>query len=354
MPTVLHLLGASTGGIRRHVATLAAAQEADGWKVAVAGPAGVMDGLGREQHDVAVGTGLAALVDLRGVRRLGSEVDIVHAHGLKAGWTARLAGLGPKTVVTIHNLVLDEAAGRGAPVLRRLEAALPGQVAATIAISPEIKEHFAGSRAHDRITVVAPVGPMPRVTRGRDEVRSELGLGATERLVAQVGRLHPQKDVDNLIEASRTFAPDVSVVVIGEGPEEVRLRRVLAATPDAPVRLAGAKPDAANYLAAADVVVSAARWEGFGLVIGEALRLGRPVVATDVGPVSTMVVPNRTGLLVPPGDPEAISDAVNSLLDDPTHARRLGEEGARHMEQAFPMADLVDAVVDVYRSILEA
>lgn len=352
MNSVLHLLGPSTGGIRRHVAVLASAQEAEGWRVAVAGPSGVMAGLDRDQHDLAVGAGLGSVRSLRSLRRLGSEVDIVHAHGLKAGWTARAAGLGAKTVLTVHNLVLAEAAGRSAVVLRPLEKALPGQVAATIAISTEIAEHLTGTLDR-RIVVIPPVGPSPVVTRSAAEVRAELGISDGMRLVVQVGRLHPQKDVDNLIAASRNWPADVVTVVVGEGPDERRLRTVLAETPDAAVHLVGSKPDAPNYLSAADVVVSAARWEGFGLVIAEALRLGRPVVATDVGPVSTMVIDGRTGLLVAPEDPDALGAAVGSLLDDPDRARRLGAEGARHMEQAFSVSELIDEVEKVYRAVMD-
>lgn len=352
MSSVLHLLGPSTGGIRRHVAVLADALEERGWDVTVAGPSGVMSGLGRAQHDVSIAFGPRLLPAVAQVRRLARHVEVVHAHGLKAGWVAVAAGLGPRTVVTIHNLVLDEATGRAAPVLRRLEIMLPRRVAATIAISSQIEQYLANGVRSPEIRVVPPVGPAPVVTRDREDVRRELGVIDGQHLVVQVGRLHPQKDVDNLIDAARGLSQNVAVVVVGEGPEEVRLHRLLDENQAVPVTLVGAKPDAANYLAAADVVVSSARWEGFGLVIAEALRLGRPVVATDVGPVSTMVIDGRTGLLVPPEDPGALQRAIMSLLERPELAHTLGEQGARHMELTFPMSALVDGVEATYLALL--
>ncbi|MEO6987515.1 MAG: glycosyltransferase family 4 protein [Aquihabitans sp.] len=352
MSSVLHLLGPSTGGIRQHVAVLAEALEERGWDVSVAGPPGVMKGLGRGQHDVPIAFGPKLISAVVEVRRLARQVDVIHAHGLKAGWVAVAAGVGGRTVVTVHNLVLDEATGRGAPVLRRLELRLPRRVAATIAISSQIEEHLADAAKGRELRVVAPVGPEPVVTRDREDIRRELGVTDGQRLVILVGRLHPQKDVDNLIDAARGLPGDVAVVVVGSGPDEARLRKILAAEPDTPVSLVGPRPDAANYLAAADVVVSSARWEGFGLVIGEALRLGRPVVATDVGPVSTMVIDGRTGLLVPAEDPTALRQAITSLLDRPDHAHALGVQGARHMELTYPMSELVDGVEATYRAML--
>lgn len=353
MASVLHLLGPSTGGIRRHVAVLADALEDRGWDVSVAGPAGVMRDLDRAQHDVPIAFGPRLPRAITAVRRQARHVDVIHAHGLKAGWVAVAAGLGARTVVTVHNLVLDEATGRAAPLLRRLEVLLPRRVGATIAISSQIEQHLTAPGLERRLRVVPPVGPTPVVTRNRDDIRAELGLADHERLVVQVGRLHPQKDVDNLIGAARGLPADVRVVVVGEGPDEARLRTVLAKEPNTSVTLVGAKPDAANYLAAADVVVSAARWEGFGLVIAEALRLGRPVVATDVGPVSTMVIDGETGLLVPAENSPALREALLSLLEQPDRAHDLGQRGSHHMEQTFPMSALVDGVEATYLALLE-
>ncbi len=352
MTRILHVLGPSSGGIRQHVAVLAAGLEARGIEVTVAGPDGVMAGLGREQHVVPVGLGPSAPLAVARLRPLVRAHDLVHAHGLSAGWLAWAAGAGPSLVVTVHNLVLDEAAGRAAPVLRRIEGALPGRAAASIAISEPMRQRFAAHRGVERMRVIAPVGPEPVPTRTRAEVRRELGLGEDRPLVVLVGRLHPQKAIDTLVRATPALSADAHVVVVGEGPQRAELEALVGALDLGDrLTLAGARPDAASYLAAADVVVLCSRWEGFGLVIAEALRLGRPVVATDVGPIGAMVRDGETGRLVPPADPDALGRAINELLGDRSHAEELGRAGAELMARQYAPGALIDQVAAVYHVV---
>jgi glycosyltransferase involved in cell wall biosynthesis len=353
LTSVLQVLGPSSGGIRRHVAVLAAGLEARGFVVSVAGPARVMDGLDRDQRTVPVGLGPSAPLAVARLRPLVRSHDVVHAHGLSAGWLAWAAGAGPKLVVTVHNLVLDEAAGRAAPVLRRLEGALPARAAASIAISEPMRQRFEPRPGGERMRVIAPVGPEPVASRSRGDVRREFGLGGDEPLVVLVGRLHPQKAIDTLVRATTTLPAPARVVVVGDGPQRAELEALIADLDlGERVTLAGARPDAASYLAAADVVVLCSRWEGFGLVVAEALRLGRPVVATDVGPVGAMVRDGETGRLVPPGDPLALGRAIRALLDDRPHAEVLGRAGAELMADRYPTDGLIDEVASVYHDVV--
>ena len=117
--TILQVLGPSTGGIRRHVGALAAALAARGWRVVLAGPAGVMDGIRPLDEVVAIPSNLSPghlATAWRQLRRVLGGVDLVHAHGLKAGWLAvmgaRTRRHRPPVVVTVHNIILDETTGR--------------------------------------------------------------------------------------------------------------------------------------------------------------------------------------------------------------------------------------------------
>jgi len=346
--SVLHVLGPSAGGIRRHVATLADGLEQRGWQVAVAGPAGVMDGLRSGLVTVPVRT-RPSVRGVRTLRALAREVDVVHAHGLTAGWWAWFAGVGDRLVVTVHNLVLPEVSGRATPVLRRAEGLLPGRAAQTIVISEEMRRRFDPKGSDRTITLIPPVGPAPIVTRSTVEVRAELGLEPDASLVVLVGRLHPQKDIGSLISAVTSLPSSAQVVVVGDGPERERLADQIATLGlGGRVRLLGERTDAADYLAAADVVVMCSIWEGFGLVVAEALALGRPVVATAVGPVPTMVVDGETGRLVPPSDPVALGAAINDLLTRPEDAVAMGRAGAKLVVPHFDAPALIARVEDVY------
>ncbi|MEA3020015.1 MAG: hypothetical protein QOI47_1539, partial [Actinomycetota bacterium] len=207
MPEVLQLLGPSTGGIRRHVAWLSGALAERDWRVRTAGPDGVLAGLVEQDAIVPVPRGR------RQLRAAVEGVDLVHAHGLKAGWLASTLRGGAPLVVTVHNLVLDDVAGRGAPALRALEGWIPRRVDAVIAVSDEIGRRFANAA---NVHVVPPFGPVPVVRRDRDEVRAALGIAPGERLLVAVARLHPQKDLPTLLRAM-VGLDGARLVIFGEG-----------------------------------------------------------------------------------------------------------------------------------------
>ena len=366
---VLMVLGPSTGGIRRHVAALAAGLRARGWAVVVAGPAGVLDGLepadapAVERLDVPAGLDPRALVRAR--RQLAALVavhqpSLVHAHGLKAGWVAARVRPGqpgpPPVVVTVHNLVLPELTpGPGGRVLRVLEGALPRRVDATIAVSPGIAARFAG-RGAGRLHVVAPVGPEPVPTRAPVEVRAAWGVAPDAPLVVSVARLHPQKGLDTLLAAVPALAarvPAVQVVVVGEGPLEAVLRAAVAGRAlGGQVRLVGPMAVGADALGAADVVAVTSVWESGPLVAAEALELARPLVSTPVGFVPDLVEDATSGRLVPVGDAEALAAALADVLADPAGAAALGRAGQARVRATHGSAVLVDRVEAVYRGML--
>jgi glycosyltransferase involved in cell wall biosynthesis len=357
--TVLQLLGPSTGGIRRHVVQLARRLPAHGWASPVAGPAGVLGPHGDLAYVVPVpGAPTPALLAARRALRAAvaaSGADVVHAHGLKAGWLATLSGLEQPVVVTVHNVVLDEAAGRSAAVLRALEARLPRRADAAVAVSPEIAARFAGLPGAERIRVVRPVGPPPVPSRPAGKVRADLGVPEDAPLVVTVARLHPQKDLPTLLRSAallRHGVPGVRFVVVGEGPDRAALAALVAELGlEGIVTLAGQSPEAADELAAADVVAMCSLWESGPLVVAEALALGRPVVATPVGFVPEVIDDGVSGRIVPVGDPAALAEALGDVLADPVGAARMAEAGRRAAAEVLGPDRLVGDVVTMYETV---
>lgn len=349
---VLLVLGPSAGGIRRHVAILRDGLRDLGWTVMTAGPAGVLDGLGGLDHDVPIGSSPVAVArSARALRALGREVDVVHAHGLTAGLCTVAARVRPR-LMTIHNVVLEDTAGRAAPVLRQLERRLPGRMDRTIAVSSEIASRFDDTSS---MYVIPPVGPMPVPTRDPATVRRDLGVGDAP-LVTTVARLNPQKDLPTLLAAARLVLdarPEVRFVVVGGGPAEAEVRAEHARLDlgDA-VQLLGAQPSAADELAAADVFALSSMWEGSPLSVAEALLLRRPVAVTAVGAVPEVVEDGVTGRLVAPRSPGALADAILDLLADPDEARRLADAGHAVAVARFAPETLVRAVEQQYRDVL--
>jgi glycosyltransferase involved in cell wall biosynthesis len=356
---VLQLLGPSTGGIRRHVVELARRLGERGWESPIAGPAGVLGDLRSLDHVVPVPAApTPTLVAARRALRAAvaaSGADVVHAHGLKAGWLATLAGLDRPVVVTVHNLVLDEAAGRQAGLLRALEARLPRRADAVIAVSPAIAERFAGLPGAERVRVARPVGPVPTPTRTPAEVRAGLDVAPDAPLIVTVARLHPQKDLPTLVRAAvalRERVPGVRVVVVGVGPDQGALTDLTKQLGvDDTVVLAGPSPDAADEMGAADVVAMCSLWESGPLVVAEALQLGRPVVATPVGFVPDLIEDGVSGRIVPVGDAPALAAALGDVLADPSGAARLAAAGARAVDEVLGPDRLVGDVERTYDEV---
>ena len=148
-----------------------------------------------------------------------------------------------------------------------------------------------------------------------------------------------------LLLAARGAWPEAVVAVAGDGP---RAAELAAAAPD--VRWLGRRDDVADLLAAADVVVLPSLWEARSLTAQEALRAGRPLVATAVGGVPELV---RDGaVLVPPNDPAGLARAVRRLLDDPAEAAAVAARG-REVAAGWPDEDdTVDQVAAVYAELL--
>jgi glycosyltransferase involved in cell wall biosynthesis len=328
---VLLVLGTSTGGVGVHVRSLAAGLVSRGAQVTVAAPATTQRVFGLPGHvPVEIGTRPHPARDASAVaalRRLGGQADLVHAHGLRAGVIAALTARRP-LVVSWHN-----------PGPGRLGAGLERLVARRADVSLAASDDLAARarRAGGRDVRLAPVAPQALVPTGRDP-----GLGSP--LVLAVGRLHPQKGYDVLVRALPLIG-DAVVAMAGDGPLEAELR---AAAPQ--VRWLGRRDDVADLYAAADVVVLPSVWEARSLTAQEALRAGRPLVATSVGGLPGLV---RDGaVLVPPGDPAALGRAVRGLLDDPQRAAALAARG-REVAATWPgEQDAVDQAVAVYVELL--
>ena len=360
---VLQLLGPSAGGIRRHVASLADGLERRGWPVAVAGPSGVLDGLRRLDHVVEVpsarlgaGGGLASAWRGRSaVGVLAAEAGLVHAHGLKAGWLAATSASRVPVVVTVHNLVLAASAGAATGALRALEAALPARVDATIVVSAAMARRFTGVAGAGRVRVVAPVSTPPQPAAPVAATRARLGAAPGVPLVVCVGRLHAQKGLDVLLGATAVLERRglrLRLALVGDGPLEVGLRRHASALGlDDTVVLPGASANAADELAAADVVAVPSRWEGWPLVVSEALQLGRPVVASAVGGVPDMI-DATTGWLVEPGDVLGLAAALAGVLADPAAAAATARGQGRALLDRYPPPSLLGEVEAVYRAVL--
>lgn len=199
--------------------------------------------------------------------------------------------------------------------------------------STYMAEHVA-AHGFDRSKIhVLPLYTDPRPTAPADERDQGLALF--------VGQLIRGKGVDLLLRALALTRGHIRLVIVGGGKQEDELRALCSELElDARVTFVGRVPpsEVSRYYARAQLLVMPSRYpEPFGLAGLEGLAAGLPVVAFDVGAVSEWLDDGRDGLLVPPGDVEALAAAITRLADDPELARVMGDRGARaHRERFLP------------------
>jgi glycosyltransferase involved in cell wall biosynthesis len=183
-----------------------------------------------------------------------------------------------------------------------------------------------------RVTVLPNPAPSVPPLRGRDEIRYELGVQGA--VVAFAGRLTAQKELEVGLAAVASI-DDITLVVVGEGPERERLERLAGELGLASrVRFLGAldRTGVLEVFRAADLSILTSAWENFPHTVVEALAVGTPVVATAVGGVAEVVVPDVNGLLVSAGDHEAVAAAIRRVLTEPGLRARLSDAAPHSVE----------------------
>jgi glycosyltransferase involved in cell wall biosynthesis len=356
---IAYVVGTTAGGTGRHAAMLAQGCAARGAAVRVFGPAASRGLFPADRFtllDIAERPRPArdAATVLR-LRRLLARhgPEIVHAHGLRAGAVTALAlpraprPRRPAMVATVHNAppsgVLPGA------VYLALERLTARRADAVLCVCADLAERMRRAGANDVGLAVVPAPPAAAPS-AEAVGRARADLGAPGRpIVLAAGRLAPQKGFDVLIEAMTSLRqrdPPPLLVIAGDGPLVGRLAgRSRAAGSD--VRLLGPRADIPALLAAADVVAVPSRWEGQPLIVQEALRAGRPLVASCVGGI-----PHMTGddaaMLVPPDDPGALAAAILAVLDDRALASALGSAAAARAAALPSESDAVEAALSLY------
>ncbi len=188
------------------------------------------------------------------------------------------------------------------------------------------------------------------------EAKRAIGAPANELLIAAVGRLSPEKGLDLLIRAVvdlRRSGLPVGLWVAGDGSLQHTLSQQISDLGGGDyVRLMGHLPDPRTLYQAADVFVLSSIREGLPNVVLEAMALKTPVVATRIAGVPKLVTDGRDGLLIPPGDPAALVDAIRRVLCDANLRERLGNSARATIEERFSFVRRMEKVVSIYDELL--
>lgn len=360
---VLHVISpqppGETGGVDRHVRELILAQAAAGGirpqvvELGAKGFAATLAADGITAHTLAEPYRLSVFRELAELLRR-QAINVVHTHGYDAdligigGWL--FSGRRAVLVATVHGLIWRPA-GNLLKTLAML-ASLRLAAAAVIATS---------SRRAGWLRRWLPDCEVRFVANGVAELPARAGpvagAGPGRPRLLYVGRLSPEKRVDLVLATCAALVPtlpDVSCRIVGSGNDEALLRALAEQKGLAPrVQFVGLRDDIGPELHGGDVLLLLSDTEGTPRVIVEAMAVGLPIVASDVGGVGDLVRHEREALLVPPGDSQAAAAAVLRLVREPGLATRLSLTADGRYRAELTMTAMEGQVAALYGRLMK-
>lgn len=287
-------------------------------------------------------------------------ISILHTHGGVAGLYGRLAARQAGTAVIIHTLHGIHYLHYRNPLLRRLYLLLERKLSRwTDALILVSRTDFEKAKKFR----LAPLEKLHLIQNGltptpgyspEEAADKKKSLGWTDEgpIVGTVARLHRQKGIPYLLEAAGAFLPffpNGRLVIVGDGPWRGKLRKKARRLGlEGCVLFLGEREEATSILSLFDVFVLPSLWEGLPFVLVEAASLGKPIVATAVDGISEVIEHEKTGLLVPPRNPEALAAAILQLLRDKERANQLATRARALIPPRYPLRRMVEQTQNLY------
>lgn len=282
--------------------------------------------------------------------------DVFHAHmsspvACKWGLAAAVAARVPAVLGTVQVGGYEPPNHSASWQLRALARGVDRYLAVSRDIARELVERLGWPE--EKIEVVYNAVDVGRVeVAAPPGLREQLGGSETRPLVLTPARLDAQKGHDVLFEAIARV-PDAVFVLAGEGPERERLEALAARLGIAErVRFLGRREDVPQLLATCDVFALPSLYEGSSLAVLEAMAAGAPIVSSAIGGTDELIEDGRSGLLVPPGDAEALAAALRRVLGDPELRKGLAAKARERVEDGLTREQMAARVSGVYRELL--
>jgi len=287
--------------------------------------------------------------------------DIVHTHTAKAGLLGRLAVLSTKkNVLLVHtfhgHLLHGYFSSIVTSVIVLIEKILASKTDILISVGKRVRDELlrVGIGIENQYRIVNPgltIAPLP----SRDLALSKYGLNPDYRYISCLGRLVRVKRPDRLLEIAAWLKinyPDVRIIIAGDGPLRKEIEQE-AEKSALPIEFVGWVLDIESILALSELMILTSDNEGTPLSLIQAQMAGLPVVATDVGSVSEIVLNEETGFVVPT-DTESINEAINELLIDREKARIMGQRAQVRALELYSVERLVRDHEKIYLNLIKS
>ena len=311
-----------------------------------------------------------AKLDLRVVQTLSEivlrhDINLIHAHDYKSDFFAyllrwKLRQRRPAVISTMHGWALPGLRGR---IFWRLDLLLMRRFDHVIAVSHATKEEM--------VVAGVPPGLISVIHNGIDtatwsqrqvnlSMRHALGLSNAFPIIGYVGRISPEKDMENWLRAAALVTREyrtAQFVIVGEGRND-NLSHELKNLADAlgigsRVHFLGYREDLPSIYATFDLFFLSSRREGICNSLLEAMAMGIPIVATDVGGTKELIADGQTGYLLSEGDVEGMARVLLAFIRDESLRKNVGSAARKHIEDKFSFASRLKCIETLYERIID-
>ncbi len=284
-----------------------------------------------------------------------NQFHILHAHRSKDHWVDTLA-----TRILPHPIKLIRTRHNLTPIPRNLFNHLLYHqwTDKIVAVAEVIREDlvFNFGLPPQKVNTIPSAVFTEKFFPQKGNLREELNIPSSFKLVGMIGRIRKHKDYPNFIQASYLLKkefPFVKFVIVGEGPLEREIKHLVKEKNlEKDFYFLGERKDIPNVLASLDVFVLSSSIEGSPAVIKEALAMEKGVVATKVGGIPEIIEDRKEGLLVESGDSLSLKEAILYLLKHPQKAREMGKRGREKVLKKFSPEELAFSTLKIYQQVL--
>lgn len=288
------------------------------------------------------------------------KIVIIHSHNFSANFWGRLVGYlarVPILITTEHTVATTKSA-----LQKYIDYYLSKITDKIIAVSKNVKDSHVeeeGIKSETIVTIYNGIEPHSNqeseISLYRSKLLNELGIDCTNMIIVTVGRLEPPKGYQYLLNAIpivKKVYPQARFVFVGAGSLKNKLEETaIKLNIRDKVIFTGFRADATNILSAFDLCVIPSIREGFSITLLEAMSVGTPIVATDVGGNSEAIVNKESGLIVPPKDPKLLASSIIEILKNKTMSEKIGKKAKERYLANFTVTKMIDNTEKLYENL---
>ncbi|MDE4541581.1 glycosyltransferase family 4 protein [Thermoanaerobacterium sp. R66] len=362
---VLHVVREAEGGMKKHLLSILNGLDKDKYQLAVGCSFDkkttddlIEDGVSVYRVDICDGINFKK--DFAAIKKLRAIIDdfrphIIHFHGAKASLVGRLASLGYnlKIAVTVHNFPNYKNMNKIKKYFYlTINKYLNKKTDAVVAVSYALKNAIVDEESipSDKVRIVYNGIDVPQFIKEPLKLREKYDIASDTLIIGCVARLIPSKGVQDLIESLNILRGKVKafVFIAGDGPYMEHLKDMARDLKLDNVEFLGFIEDIFNFLSSIDIFVLPSHSEGFGISVAEAMALGVPVIATDVGGIPEIVKNDENGIIVKSEAPKDLANAIEVLVLNEDLRNKFSKKGKEYILSNFSKEKMIKELDFLY------